>query len=321
MSVLRFKDGAGWHEIPAIVAQVTKERILAALGYTPAKESDLDAKQDALTAGENIRIEDNVISATGGGGAVDDVQVAGTSVVVDGVANVPVATVNNIGVVKANLDLGIGMAGQSMYIVRASDAEIDQRKANYRIISPTSLDYAVKAALCDGKGAAYTDAEKLAARERIGVDEWKVLESVTLSEEVASYHTGYYEGYSKILLSVSRPSMSTSTSLLVTPLVKVAISATGDTAWRNVKGSFIDMYPGVNACNMDMVIGWLGNTGYYDIGFLYKTTAKQDNVKRRELANDTQPSSSYGTVPGTGSFSIDSKLPAGTTITVLGTAM
>lgn len=33
---------------------------------------------------------------------------------------------------------------------------------------PSNLDYAVKAAMCDGKGAAWTDAEQAAARKRMG---------------------------------------------------------------------------------------------------------------------------------------------------------
>ena len=33
------------------------------------------------------------------------------------------------------------------------------------------LDYAVKAAMCDGEGAAWTAAEQAAARERMGIDD------------------------------------------------------------------------------------------------------------------------------------------------------
>lgn len=37
-----------------------------------------------------------------------------------------------------------------------------------RPITPSCMDYAVKAAMCDGKGAAWTDAERLAALARMG---------------------------------------------------------------------------------------------------------------------------------------------------------
>ena len=33
-----------------------------------------------------------------------------------------------------------------------------------------TIDYAVTAAMCDGNGAAWTDAEQAAARERMGID-------------------------------------------------------------------------------------------------------------------------------------------------------
>jgi len=49
-------------------ADVTAANITAALGYTPVSPTQLDGKQDTLTAGEGITINNNVISATGGGG-------------------------------------------------------------------------------------------------------------------------------------------------------------------------------------------------------------------------------------------------------------
>lgn len=52
-------------------------------------------------------------------------------------------------------------------IIPAQAGDINNR-ASPCPIAPPNLDYAVKAALTDGKGAAYTDAEKKAARERIG---------------------------------------------------------------------------------------------------------------------------------------------------------
>lgn len=52
------------------------------------------------------------------------------------------------------------------------------------VIVPENLDYAVKAAMCDGKGAAWTDAEQKAARERMGVDKaYELIEEITLAEE------------------------------------------------------------------------------------------------------------------------------------------
>lgn len=60
-----------------------------------ANVSDLANKQNTLTAGDNITIVDDVISASG---SVDDVQINGTSIVVDKVANIPYASEGVYGV-------------------------------------------------------------------------------------------------------------------------------------------------------------------------------------------------------------------------------
>ena len=52
-------------------------------------DAGLDSKQDTLTAGTGINIDsNNIISVTGGGGAITDVQVDGVSVVTSGVAEI-----------------------------------------------------------------------------------------------------------------------------------------------------------------------------------------------------------------------------------------
>lgn len=53
-----------------------------------------------------------------------------------------------------------------------------------------NLDYAVKAAMCDGKGAAWSDTEQAAARERIGVEQWELIADITSGEDdVADFYT------------------------------------------------------------------------------------------------------------------------------------
>lgn len=107
---------------------------------------------------------------------VQDVQVAGASVVTDGVASVPQAGNDGAtkGVICVNSKSGIivnsitGIAN----LDRASNDDINTQRTNAdyrRPITPYVLDYAVKAAMCDGKGAAWTADEQAAARERMGV--------------------------------------------------------------------------------------------------------------------------------------------------------
>lgn len=129
---------------PGSDASVTAENIQSALGYAPVK----------------------------------DVQVADVSVLADGVAKVPnVICVKEDRVVGAfyppqnAIWIGGGIAGISKYngsiiIPEASTTTIDNRGLLH--VGGKILDYAVKAAMCDGKGAAWTDAERLAALLRLG---------------------------------------------------------------------------------------------------------------------------------------------------------
>lgn len=115
-------------------AEVTVENIQSALGFTPVK----------------------------------DVQVAGNSVLVDGVANVPVASENSNGVFRPYTWTGtridpLGRLG----LFASTETHIGNRQST-TAITPTNIDNAVKAAMCDGKGAAWTDVERLAALLRLG---------------------------------------------------------------------------------------------------------------------------------------------------------
>lgn len=128
--------GQGPKGDPGSDASVTAENIEAALGYAPVK----------------------------------DVQVAGTSVLTDGVANVPIASATTPGVVSilTPANSGIWNNNGSLMISYATDEEISTRVGFRKTIVCTNLDKAVKAAMCDGKGAAWTDAERLAALLRLG---------------------------------------------------------------------------------------------------------------------------------------------------------
>ena len=140
---------------PGSDASVTAENIQSALGYAPVK----------------------------------DVQVAGSSVLVGGVANVPIASEEKEGVIKAPLadgTSGIQFDNDNRPCVfAASEADITARQTSYRPLVPARMDYAVKAAMCDGKGAAWTADEQKAAQERMGIDKpYEIIKSVTIAEDV-----------------------------------------------------------------------------------------------------------------------------------------
>lgn len=137
---------------PGSDASVTAENIQAALGYTPVK----------------------------------DVQMDGESLVQDSVATIPLAGYNRLGAIQLD---PAGFAAASiegkLALVPPTDAQISTHTHTQRPITPSCMDYAVKAAMCDGKGPAWTANEQKAARERMGIDKaYELIEEIVLNESV-----------------------------------------------------------------------------------------------------------------------------------------
>lgn len=108
-----------------------------------------------------------------------DVRLNGKSITADGVADIPAAvgneddsSKNSYGVVKSRgVSFGIFLHRDGICLAAAAANEIDSRKNYFKPIPPAMLDYAVKAAMCDGKGAAWTAAEQAAAKKRMGISD------------------------------------------------------------------------------------------------------------------------------------------------------
>ena len=116
---------------------------------------------------------------------VNDVQINGTSIVADGVADIPLANSSKTGVVKTDANLGVSATSDGrLFTFSAENSLIDRRDNAYRAITPKYLDYAVKAAMCDGKGAEWTAEEQAKARARIGEAQFELIEEITLTESV-----------------------------------------------------------------------------------------------------------------------------------------
>ena len=114
--------------------------------------------------------------------SVVDVQVNGTSVVTNGVANVPVAGPSIAGAVKISADYGVAMSGAYVYLVRASAARCKAGSHDYTPIVPSnqhqSTFYGLAKAAGDTTQAAsanpvgtYTDEAKAAIKEMLGVQD------------------------------------------------------------------------------------------------------------------------------------------------------
>ena len=140
------------------------------------------------------------------GGSELDVRINGESIVQDGVAEIPVAIGktqgSHYGLVhfvsgycygittgKAVVSPGV-WTDDALQLVEPGNFGINNRKPatsnGFGAINTTNLDYAVKAAMCDGKGAAWTADEQAAARERMGLyGNWQLKSSFTLENPVA----------------------------------------------------------------------------------------------------------------------------------------
>lgn len=80
-----------------------------------------------------------------------------------------IASTDNFGAVKTDLSFGTGIGNttKKLYIVKASNEQIDGKAASYNPIVPANLDYAVKEGLANNQ-LTWTEEEKTKARAAIG---------------------------------------------------------------------------------------------------------------------------------------------------------
>lgn len=165
-----------------------------------------------------------------------DVRIDGKSIVRDGVAEIPLCTTskapglisidlysNSGGLYRANSVTGL------IRIANAKNTAIDERINSYCPIVPANLDYAVKAAMCDGKGAAWTAEEQAAARERMGIGELELFADIVL-EEKAQEISFTIENWKELFVRIDAKA------------VQDTVSTTILYPFTNV--NFCDFYPG-----------------------------------------------------------------------------
>lgn len=102
----------------------------------------------------------------GSDAAATDVCINGKSITEEGLADIPMASTTQEGATKYDPYGGLSATERGWGITPASNTQINSRNAShFAIVADSHLDYAVKAAMCDGEGAAWTAAEQAAARE------------------------------------------------------------------------------------------------------------------------------------------------------------
>ena len=160
------------------------------------------------------------------GGSNLDVQINGESIVKDGVAEIPVAgctsptQIQRTGLVHVPSGYGIGFQynTHNLIISNPPTSFIDNRnnmwQADYYALTVRRIDYAVKSAMCDGKGAAWTAEEQAAARERMGINEWEDVITYTTSseeEECTTCYIDFEHTYRKIYVLIDESAIEGTT--------------------------------------------------------------------------------------------------------------
>ena len=171
-------------------------RAKAASAAAAAAQAVADEVRRKLEAGElngsDAEVTAENIKSALGYAPVRDVYVGESSVLADGVANVPVAQTwvtgeKQLGVMAPSIVHGLYAVNGIIQVYPAESANIANRSSD-RPIVPPNLDYAVTAALTDGKGPAWTAAQQAAARERMGIPgDYELIEEITISEAVTSF--------------------------------------------------------------------------------------------------------------------------------------
>ena len=131
------------------------------------------------------------------GGSNLDVRIDGKSIVQDGVAEIPIAKNQRLGLTQPLSRYRINL--------RTPDDLSSVYATQY--ISNSSLDAAVEAAMCDGKGAAWTAEEQAAARARIGaLDTQDMIDitEITMDAETLKYVFPSFADYRILEISFSK---------------------------------------------------------------------------------------------------------------------
>ena len=245
------------------------------------KENKITKPAEAPTIGKILRVksvnEDGtfVCEWADSGGSNLDVRINGESIVQNGTAEIPLCAktkeaglisidtyTSNGGLHRANNETGL------IRIASATNNQIDERRNQFCPIVPKTIDYAVKAAMCDGKGAAWTSDEQAAARERIGITDFKNVVSATLEEESLINITldkdgntfDYDETYIRLIIPKTLENIST--SIVVGDFTFYVASIT-NASWNM---NYFDIYAkrinGIGFCEYISHTNAEGNMGY-----------------------------------------------------------
>lgn len=189
-NLLNIKDQNGnWIPIPVItngIQSITQNQdytltitLNDGTTYTTTSIKGEDGQDYILTENDKQEIAQDVAELVDI--PVDDVQINGTSIMQDGIANIPIASTSTLGAVTCAQDYGITVLSNGrLQTTSPSDAQLKSGSSNYRVITPTNQHKSVFYGLAKASGdttqsesdnavGTYTDEAKASIQSMLGV--------------------------------------------------------------------------------------------------------------------------------------------------------
>lgn len=207
-----------------------------------------------------------------GNGGISGVSVAGTKLTPDenGIVNIPPANAfYNFGLLKSGQDYpanGVQVVDGTLKIIPTNNARMNNRQSGG--VTPQNTDYLVRIAMCDGKGAAWTEAEQKAARDRIGEPRFELIEDIILTEDVSAFTRntepdGTSYNFKKIVGYIIIPASSVkATSSIIRANVKETNNAVAPLTLCIVDGNSAADTAKIGAFFIDCTNGYINAGGY-----------------------------------------------------------
>ena len=194
------------HIINPSDAQITNKS-----GFIAITCSTIDkALKNSITTNTIELTDDEKSSACNWIGAVKDVQANGTSVLVDGVANIPLATSNQAGLVRPVPANGIYVSSTgTLNLSKLSDASLPNKNSGYAVLV-NQIDLATKVGVTTNT-IELTDEEKANACNWLGATQDVKIQELSETDDITLTDNIIYNGGEQVSLAISLPNTTSVT--------------------------------------------------------------------------------------------------------------
>lgn len=172
-----------------------------------ATKQELSGKQDKITDLAEIRegAKKGATAVQPDGIPVKDVQVNGTTILKDGVANIPVAgSGGKLGLVfPAGFGVNVTASG-ALAINKATDALLSAKANNFQPVVPSNLDYAVKVGVTTN-AITLSGTEKATACNWLGAQQISPIQALNATDSITLTDGYIYNGGEQTALTIALP--------------------------------------------------------------------------------------------------------------------